>query len=294
MQNITNTKQMIKNNSNQWKKIKIYDTILFVKKELMKGGIVMLAEDRQNMIVSMVNENGSVLVKELSEQFEVTEDSIRKDLTLLQKKGLLKKTYGGAVKVRVNEHNRHVAQRKGKNLEEKQKIAKKALDLIEEGDVVFLDISTSNIELVRLIAESGRSVTVVTNMVDVMLELAADTKTKLIFLGGALNESRDGFVGAITNNEIKKFRFDKVFMGVVGVDLGGNAVTTYTVEDAATKKSIMESGSKSYMMLETRKFAAEGNYVYANVDDFTGAILDKGVESDIQKQMKQYVIEWVI
>ena len=65
----------------------------------------MFAEERQNMIAAMVNKNGSVRVKDLSEQFQVTEDSIRKDLTLLEKKGLLKKAYGGAVKKRVNVHD---------------------------------------------------------------------------------------------------------------------------------------------------------------------------------------------
>ena len=254
----------------------------------------MLAEERQNTIVSLVNENGSVRVKDLSERFNVTEDSIRKDLTLLQKKGLLKKTYGGAVKVRVNAHDYHVAQRKGKNLEDKRKIAQKAFELIENGDVIFLDISTANLELASLLVESDKAVTVVTNMIDIMLTFAVDTKIKMIFLGGTFSDGKDGFVGALTNQEIKKFRFDKAFMGVVGVDLETNNVTTYMSEDATTKKTILESSSKSYMMLETRKFAAEGNYIYAGVDDFTGAILEKGVEAGIQKQMRRYTIEWII
>lgn len=107
----------------------------------------MLAEERQNAIVSQVNENGSVLVKELSDQFDVTVDCIRKDLTLLQRKGLLKKTYGGAVRVRVNEREYFASQRKEKNVEDKRRIAAKAMELIEDGDVIFLDISTSNLEL---------------------------------------------------------------------------------------------------------------------------------------------------
>ena len=105
----------------------------------------MLARERQNKIVEMVNTEGSVLVKELSELFDVTEDSIRKDLSLLEKKGLLNKTYGGAVKNRVNTHELYVSQRKGKNVEEKKEIARKDFELIEEGDLIFLDISTINI-----------------------------------------------------------------------------------------------------------------------------------------------------
>lgn len=253
----------------------------------------MLAEERQNKIVSLVNENGSVLVKELSEQFEVTEDSIRKDLTLLQKRGLLRKTYGGAVKVKVNVHDYYVSQRKGKNLEEKQKIAGRALKLIQNGDVIFLDISTSNLELAKLLAESQLAVTVVTNMIDVMLAFTGETRVKLIFLGGTFSEGKDGFVGALTNQEIKKFRFDKAFMGVVGVDLEENNVTTYMAEDAATKKAVMEVSNTAYMMLESRKFAAEGNFVYASVDDFTGAVLEKTADAGIKKQMERYPIEWM-
>lgn len=254
----------------------------------------MLAKDRQDMIVSLVNENGSVLVKELSERFEVTEDSIRKDLTLLQKKGLLKKTYGGAVKIRVNAHDYYVSQRKGKNLEEKRRIAEKALELIEDGDVVFLDISTANLELAKLLIEHERPVTVVTNMIDIMLAFTGDTKIKLIFLGGTFSGGKDGFVGALTNQEIRQFRFDKAFMGVVGVDLGADTVATYSAEDAVTKKAILECSNKSYMMLETRKFATEGNYIYASMEDFTGAVLDKEAGTAVQKQMKMYMTEWIV
>ena len=254
----------------------------------------MLAKERQNKIVSMVNEQGSVLVKELSRQFRVTEDSIGKDLTLLQKKGLLRKTYGGAVKIRINIHDHDVSQRIGKNSEEKKKIAQKALQLIEDQDVIFLDISTVNLELANLLIEEERPVTVVTNMIDIMLVFTGKTNKKFIFLGGTFSEGKDGFVGALTNHEIQKFRFDKAFLGVVGVDLEGNKVTTYMAEDATTKRAILRCSQKSYMMLESRKLLAEGNYVYACVDDFTGAVLEKEVEPQIHRQMKQYMIDWII
>ncbi len=254
----------------------------------------MLAKERQDMIVSLVNKNGSVLVKNLSEQFSVTEDSIRKDLTLLQKKGLLKKTYGGAVKLKTNEHNYFVSQRKGEYLDDKKEIAKKALKLIENKDVIFLDISTVNLELIQLLMKSELSVTVVTNMIDVMLMFKEETKVKLVFLGGTLSDGKEGFTGSMTNRQIEKFRFDKAFMGVVGVDLADNAVTTYHMEDGNTKRVVLQNCAKAYMMLETRKFNSEGNYIYANIEDFTGAILDKKVDNDIQKQMNLYSIEWIV
>lgn len=253
----------------------------------------MLAEERQNNIVSQVNEKGSVYVKELSEQFGVTEDSIRKDLTMLEKKGLLKKTYGGAVKVRVNVHEFYVSQRKEKNIEDKQEIAKKAYALIEDGDMIFLDISTSNIELAKMLIQNERDVTVVTNMIEVMLLFMAKTSVKFLFVGGVMSEGRDGFVGALANQELEKYHFDKAFMGVVGVDLDNNRVSTYHVDDAATKTLVMSCSERAYMMLETRKFATNGNYQYAKINDFTGGIMEKTPERVILNQLKSYALQWI-
>ena len=105
----------------------------------------MFVEERQSAIMEELHANGKVKVKELSERFSVSEDLIRKDLSALEAKGLLKKAYGGAVLIRENIHRKIAAQRKDVNQEEKRGIAKAAVDLIQEGDVVFLDISTVNI-----------------------------------------------------------------------------------------------------------------------------------------------------
>ena len=163
----------------------------------------MFAEERQNQIVALVNKNGSVRVKELSEKYQVTEDSIRKDLTFLEKKGLLKKTYGGAMKKRVNVHDLNVSQRKDKNIEIKQKIASKAIELIKDGDMVFLDISTANLELAKLIIKSPLNITVVTNMVDIMLEFMVPTTARLIFIGGRSAVERMGLWEASPMNRFQ-------------------------------------------------------------------------------------------
>lgn len=253
----------------------------------------MFAEERQNMIAAMVNKNGSVRVKDLSEQFQVTEDSIRKDLTLLEKKGLLKKTYGGAVKKRVNVHDLNVSQRKDKNIEIKQVIAQKAMELIKDGDMIFLDISTANLELAKLLAKSLLNITVVTNMIDIMLELTAATTVKLIFLGGTFSRGHDGFVGSVTISQISNYRFDLAFIGIVGIDLFDNSVATYMVEDGLTKHAVLENSKRSYMMLETRKFNMDGTYKYAKIDDFTGAIMEAVPSVDLIEKAKEYGIEWI-
>lgn len=253
----------------------------------------MFVEERQKEIVRLVQENGRVLVKQLSERFGVTEDLIRKDLTALEKKGLLKKTYGGAVKVRINLHDYYVSQRRDKNQKEKQIIAKKALGLIEKGDTIFLDISTVNLELARLIVEAGLKVTVVTNMVEIMMLFNSESNAELILVGGELNRGHDGFVGLLSCEVIKKFQFDKAFMGVVGVDLEKNLVQTYTPDDGITKHTVLEHSRVTYMLLETRKLEMDGSYNYARVDQFDGAILEKMPEINQTQHFEEYKVKMV-
>ena len=225
----------------------------------------MFAEERHEQIVALVNRNGSVRVKELSELFQITEDSIRKDLTILERKGLLKKTYGGAMRKRVNLHDLNVSQRKDRNTQAKQMIASKAMKLIKNDDMVFLDISTANLELARLIVKSTLNIIVVTNMVDIMLEFMVPTVSRLIMLGGSFSSGRDGFTGSLTDRQLEDFRFDLAFMGAVGVDVFDNSVSTYMVEDGITKRAALNRSKAAYMMLETRKFNADGTYKYAGL-----------------------------
>lgn len=253
----------------------------------------MFAEERQNQIVALVNKNGSVRVKNLSEKFQVTEDSIRKDLTLLEKKGLLKKTYGGAMKKRVNVHDLNVAQRKDKNIEAKQKIAAKAMELIKNGDMIFLDISTANLELAKLLVKSSLDITVVSNMADIMTEFMVPSTVRFIFLGGTFSRGKDGFVGSCTIKQIKVFRFDIAFLGTVGVDVFENSVSTYMVDDGLTKSALLNVSKSAYMMLETRKFNTDGTYKYARIDEFTGAVMESKAPAEIVDKLKEYNIEWL-
>ena len=184
--------------------------------------------------------NGKVKVKELSERFSVSEDLIRKDLSALEAKGLLKKAYGGAVLIRENIHRKIAAQRKDVNQEEKRGIAKAAVDLIQEGDVVFLDISTVNIRVARELVEREKQATIVTNMLEVV-SILADSSLPVIFIGGEFDYGRDGFVGSLAMEQIMKFRFDISFLGVVGIDVHDNSVYTYMANDGATKRATWRS-----------------------------------------------------
>ena len=186
----------------------------------------MFTEERQNAIEKCLREKGKVRVKELSEMFQVTEDCIRKDLKILENAGRLKRTYGGAILSQEYPLERNVVDRRMYNLDKKKVIAAKASKLIKNNETIFLDVSTTNIELARLIASSGMHVVVVSNMIDILQILAANPSITAIGTGGTMYHSVNGFMGAAAIEVIKQYSFDRAFLGSCGVDMTDFAVTT--------------------------------------------------------------------
>lgn len=251
----------------------------------------MLQQERHNQILAKLNLEGQVRVKDLSTDFGVTEDCIRKDLTILEKAHKLKRIHGGATQIRVNLHTINVDERIGVHSPEKKLIAQKAIELIQPGTMVFLGISTVTLEIAKLIYQKNLNVTVVTNMIDIMRIFSQDCITHLVFLGGSFNRAKDGFIGSITIDQIKHYRFDISFLGVVGIDAHEGKVTTYDVNDGLTKKEVMNSSKKSYIVAETAKYTLDGNYAFAHIGDFTGYIGECELEENMKHKIEGYGLE---
>ncbi|MEG0277547.1 MAG: DeoR/GlpR family DNA-binding transcription regulator [Coprobacillus sp.] len=248
----------------------------------------MFAQERQDQIVSIVNQDGSVKVKDLSIQFDVTEDCIRKDLATLEKKGLLKKAYGGAVRVRENPHMYNSQDRKKTPNSERVVLANKALSLIQAQDTIFLDISLTSIEFANLLKESLIQVTVITNMIDVLNILNHCSHISLIFIGGQLNNEGDGFCGTLSSQLIRSFKIDKSFLGVVGVDSFQGVLSTYHIDDGVMKKAVIEQSQKSYVFCEERKLVEDGNYVFSSINDITSLIVSKEPNDKLRSRIEDY------
>ena len=257
----------------------------------------MFVEERQEQILKLLHENGKVKVKELSEMFEVTEDCIRKDLAGMEKKKLLKRTYGGAI-LRESLHPGHtniVLERHNKNLDKKRAIAKKAVRLLKDGDVIFLDISTTNLEVAKEIIKSGLKVKVVSHMLGIADLFAQEQKAGLdfIMLGGTLNYSQNSMLGALTVKMLETFRFDCCFLGVVGADISANEISTYLSEDGVMKSSAVLRSNNVYLVMEKQKFDFKGNYVYAKFDDVDGVICEEKPSKEIEKALEEYRVELI-
>lgn len=244
----------------------------------------MFAKERQDAIAALVKAEGRVTVTSLAQRFDVTEDCIRKDLKLLDSEGLLKRVYGGAIGT-IIAPERDVSKRLNTHVAEKKIIAEKAYEYISSGDLVFLDISTTNIALAELIATGNKRLTVVSNMIDVLRILARNPMVTAICTGGNVNLEFDGFLGATALAMVEPIRFDKAFIGALSVDLENDAVTTFDVDDGLLKKRVVTNASHSYLVADARKLSTDGNYVYARMEDFDAFITNKPTPA-LRKQVE--------
>lgn len=235
----------------------------------------MFTEERLEAIIQCLHQDGKVKVKNLSEQFQVTEDCIRKDLKVLENAGRLKRTYGGAILSQDYPLDRDVIDRRTINVEKKAIIAQKAVDLIKDNETIFLDISTTNIKLAELLLETRKRVVVVTNMIDILQVLAKSSLITPIGTGGMMYRTVNGFMGSATIEIIKQYSFDRAFIGSCGLDMTDGSITTLGVEDGLTKKAALQSSRHKYIVMERDKFYFNDSFKFAHFDDINGIITDE-------------------
>ncbi len=235
----------------------------------------MFTEERLDAIIQCLHQDGKLRVRNLSEQFQVTEDCIRKDLKVLENAGKLKRTYGGAILSQDYPLERDVIDRRSYNVEKKIIIAKKAAELIKDNETIFLDISTTNIKLAEILVETRKRLVIVSNMIDILQILAKSSSITTIGTGGTMYRTVNGFMGAATIEVIKQYSFDRAFIGSCGVDLEDLSITTLGVEDGLTKKAAIQSSRHKYVMMERDKFYFNDSYKFAHFDDINGIITDE-------------------
>ncbi|MCH3942187.1 MAG: DeoR/GlpR family DNA-binding transcription regulator [Atopobiaceae bacterium] len=233
----------------------------------------MFHKERHDQIVHYVQERGRASVSELAERFDVTEDCIRKDLKQLDGQGSLERVYGGAISVSAAPE-RSVYKRMNVNTAEKAAIAQKAYEQIREGETIFLDISTTNVILAGLLAKGQKRCIVMSNMIDVLNELATNPALTVICTGGNVNLEANGYVGALTVSTLERVRFDRAFLGAVGVDLESGEVTTFDVDDGLVKECVIGNSRKRYLVVDAHKLRSRGNYQFAQLADFDAVITD--------------------
>lgn len=212
----------------------------------------MLTEKRQEEILKLLNAQGSVTVQDLKERFDASESTIRRDLTVLHKKGALIKVFGGAVQadLAIDAADAQVSLRQKQHMEEKIRIARYAASLIKPDDFVYLDAGTTTGAMIPFIEE--KSAFFVTNAVSHGLRLV-ERGFRAAVLGGEIKASTEAVVGNEAYLSLKKYHFTKGFWGTNGVSrISG--FTTPDPNEALIKEFAMERTREPYVLCDSSNF----------------------------------------
>lgn len=212
----------------------------------------MLAIERRNRILEKLQEEKKVVVSELSEQFGVSEETIRRDLDKLDKEGLAVKSYGGATLNESNNTDMPFNIRKKKNMQGKQKIAEIIEGLIEDGDHIIVDPSTTAVSIVKALREKKR-LTIITNSIEVLVELTDVNGWDIISSGGTLKENYLALVGPKAVECIRSFNADKVILSCKGIDME-KGITDANEMFSQVKQTMLASAKEKILAVDHTKF----------------------------------------
>ncbi|ADQ41349.1 transcriptional regulator, DeoR family [Caldicellulosiruptor acetigenus I77R1B] len=252
----------------------------------------MLAIERRQKIMAMLNENKSVLVPELAKLFNVTEETIRRDLEKLEKEGLLKRTYGGAVLVENYNVDIPFEFRNVTNIEGKKQIALSLIKYIEDGDTLVMDSSTSALQVAKLL-KTKKKITVITNSEQIINELKVFEDTiKVISTGGTLRNKSLSLVGPISEQTLRSLNANKAIISCKGFDIEKGFTESNELE-AQVKKLMIEIADKVYMIADHTKMNKTALVNIATLDDvdfiFTDKILPPSQENAIREKNVEIV-----
>lgn len=212
----------------------------------------MLTSTRQATILQRVKETGEASVQDLADRMNVSPSTIRRDLNTLSDEGLLRRVRGGGSVEPDAMPFHEVAQ---KSSPAKERLAKRAATLVNDGDVVVLDIGTT----IALIARElrGKKITVITSSLAVLDELREDNDIELVLLGGVLRRSYHSLVGSLTEDALSQLRASISFIGTSGIQANGTVMDSTGIE-VPIKRAILAASPQVVLVADDTKFPGTG------------------------------------
>ncbi|PHV72114.1 DeoR family transcriptional regulator [Sporanaerobium hydrogeniformans] len=255
----------------------------------------MLALERQKRIIEQIEKEESVKVIELSKAFDVTEETIRRDLEKLEKQGILKRTYGGAVLETSNgkeaedtPFNTRVKQ----NITGKQKIALAVASLLKDNEVVMLDPSTTCLEIAKRI-DKEKHLTVITNSISVLSELSNHEALNILSTGGTLRKRSLSLIGPTAKDNIRNYYADKAVISCKGADLHRGLMDTNELE-IEIKKAMISCAKEIILAIDSTKIEKKSMYKLMELKEVDYIVVDAPLSEEWVRYCKDNTIQAII
>jgi len=245
--------------------------------------------ERKRKIIEIIEKNQHVDVHALNMVFQVSESTIRRDLKELEEEHLLKRTHGGAIALQTVNYEPTFSEKEISNSELKKAIAEKAIELIEEGDVILLDSGTTMLFLAKGL-KCFQKLTVVTNAISIAQELQTHEGIEVILLGGSLRKGILSLVGPFTEQILSLIHVDKAFIATNGIH-AEEGLSTPNVDEASIKRKMIASAKKTILLADSSKIGVVKLVKFATLYDVDQFITDSGIEDSYVSEIKRNGIE---
>ena len=247
-------------------------------------------QNRRNQIVEILNSNGTISNGEIMEKFNVSIETVRRDLAFLEQRGYCERVYGGAVKKQFLNVEPKYASREKENSTEKQKIAKEAEKYISSNDTVFFDLGTT----VRLVATNladNKNITAFTNALRTAITLS-DKGAKVIVPSGELRGGEYALSGIYSEEVMKNFNIDKAIIGVGGITESG--LTDFIMDEARFRTQVIKNANKVIALADYSKFGVRAICKVCDLKDIDVLITDEKAPAEILKAIEKKGVQVII
>ncbi|CUX36211.1 DeoR/GlpR family DNA-binding transcription regulator [Clostridium sp. C105KSO13] len=251
----------------------------------------MLAIERRNEILEKLQAERRVVVSELSHVYDVSEETIRRDLEKLVNDGYAIKSYGGAV---INENiniDLPFNIRKNRNVVGKQRIAELISRQVNDGDSIMLDASSTAVYTVKALKDK-KNLTVITSSVEIIIELFDVPDWRVLSTGGISREGSFALVGAQTDRMLRSYHADKTIISCKGLDLAAG-ITDSDELQANNKKTMLEAGKEKILAVDSSKFGKIAFTTVGMLKDITIIVTDEKPADEWIQKFEELGIECV-
>lgn len=248
--------------------------------------------ERRLVIIKKLDLKGKVDVRDLSNMFGVSEVTIRNDLAQLEKKNILIRARGGALKIDPVGIDYHISEKDKINIKAKQLIGSEAVKLVNEGDTIMIDSGTTAIQLVRSLNKKI-SLTVITNALNIANQLNNNENIQVIIPGGILRNKSFSLIGTAAEKSMKNYYCDKLFLGVDGLNID-YGLSTPNIEEAHFNSAMIEMSNQVIVLADSSKIGKRSLAFICPISKIDILITDDGISSEQKKSIENIGIKLII
>jgi DeoR family transcriptional regulator, fructose operon transcriptional repressor len=252
------------------------------------------AEERQQAIADLVAQRGRLSVNALAAQYDVTTETVRRDLSVLERAGVLRRVHGGAVPAAaLTALESKVGDRDLAHADQKDRIARRAVGLLPpSGGSVLLDAGTTTARLAMLVPR-GLLLTVVTNAVPIAARLAGSASVDLHLLPGRVRPTTHAAVGEDTVAALGRLRADVAFIGTNGLSVG-HGLSTPDHAEAAAKHAMVTGAHRVVALVDSSKIGQEHTVRFAELADIDVVVTDNGIDPADLRALRDRGVEVLV